>query len=187
MWMRLPVFFSSLLAAVALAAQPYSTWFADSVIDRGVLLGLDGNGAPFITYEHGVFERALEMVYNSTGNSSYLDYMTRGVDNVIADNGSLLDYSKDLPMWPREPIRVLTTLLDLTYYTLDDIRLGQSILSLYLLTGDKKYQKAAAELRLQLQTNPRNHAGGFWHRSTYPYQMWLDGLYMVEVCLPPVQ
>jgi unsaturated rhamnogalacturonyl hydrolase len=35
-------------------------------------------------------------------------------------------------------------------------------------------------LREQLKTQPRTHEGGFWHKKIYPYQMWLDGLYMGE-------
>ena len=30
----------------------------------------------------------------------------------------------------------------------------------------------------QLQAQPRNAEGGFWHKQIYPDQMWLDGLYM---------
>lgn len=47
-------------------------------------------------------------------------------------------------------------------------------------TGESKYKSAADLLRSQLDTNPRNTHGGFWHRSTYPNQMWLDGLYMAS-------
>lgn len=47
-------------------------------------------------------------------------------------------------------------------------------------TGEAKYRQAADLLRSQLQTHPRNSLGGFWHRSTYPNQMWLDGLYMAS-------
>jgi unsaturated rhamnogalacturonyl hydrolase len=32
-----------------------------------------------------------------------------------------------------------------------------------------------------LQTHPRTREGGFWHKQIYPYQVWLDGIYM---CLP---
>ena len=35
-------------------------------------------------------------------------------------------------------------------------------------------------LRRQLKEQPRTHEGGFWHKRIYPYQMWLDGLYMAE-------
>jgi unsaturated rhamnogalacturonyl hydrolase len=33
-------------------------------------------------------------------------------------------------------------------------------------------------LREQLKSQPRTNEGGFWHKKIYPYQMWLDGIYM---------
>ena len=30
----------------------------------------------------------------------------------------------------------------------------------------------------QLKGHPRTSEGGFWHKKIYPFQMWLDGLYM---------
>ncbi|PWW74444.1 Glycoside Hydrolase Family 105 protein, partial [Tuber magnatum] len=112
-----------------------------------------------MSYEHGVMERALQMVYNATGNDTYYTYLKTGVDNLISPTGALLDYN-------------------LTYYTLDDIRLGPEFLYLYLNTGQIKYKTAAETLRLQIQSQPRNEEGGMWHRSTYRNQMWLDGQYM---------
>ena len=35
-------------------------------------------------------------------------------------------------------------------------------------------------LRAQLASQPRTSEGGFWHKKVYPFQMWLDGLYMGE-------
>jgi unsaturated rhamnogalacturonyl hydrolase len=29
-----------------------------------------------------------------------------------------------------------------------------------------------------MRTHPRNNSNGFWHKQIYPYQMWLDGIYM---------
>ena len=52
------------------------------------------------------------------------------------------------------------------------------MLALWQITHDERYQKAAALLRRQLDTQPRTAAGGFWHKQRYPHQMWLDGLYM---------
>ncbi|KAL7275922.1 hypothetical protein RUND412_001114 [Rhizina undulata] len=159
-----PIFLSAACVAFAKgisAARPYSTWMADSVIARDTPLGLDSSGAAYTTYEHGVMERALEYVYNKTGNVTYYNYMKQGVDNIIDSSGNLLDY-------------------DLDYYTLDDVRLGPEFLYLYQETGEAKYKAAADTLRLQLASQPRNNEGGFWHRSTYPYQMWLDGIYMAS-------
>jgi unsaturated rhamnogalacturonyl hydrolase len=41
-------------------------------------------------------------------------------------------------------------------------------------------QKALFLLREQLSVQPRTQAGGFWHKKIYPYQMWLDGIYMAQ-------
>ncbi|CAG8957011.1 hypothetical protein HYFRA_00012491 [Hymenoscyphus fraxineus] len=133
---------------------------ADTIVLRDYANGLR-DGAPFITYEHGVAWRALEMVYNATRDEAYVDHITKGVDNIVTEEGGLLDYN-------------------LTYYTLDDVRIGETLIYLNKNTGEAKYKGAADLLRSQLQTNPRNPEGGFWHRSTYPNQMWLDGLYMVS-------
>src|SRR5690606_21402096 len=43
---------------------------------------------------------------------------------------------------------------------------------------EEKYKKAAQRLREQITWQPRTKEGGFWHKHRYPYQMWLDGLYM---------
>lgn len=69
------------------------------------------DGQPFITYEHGVAWRALEMVYNATQNMSYFEHIRSSVDNIVTQNGSLEDYN-------------------LTYYTLDDIRIGETLVYL---------------------------------------------------------
>ncbi|KAG8936955.1 hypothetical protein FRC03_000262 [Tulasnella sp. 419] len=152
---------SACLAISADAAKPYSSWMADSVIARGEAQGKDSNGNPFITYEHGIFQRALEMLYNKTGSATYYDYMKHSLDNVIDNSGNLLDYN-------------------LTFYTLDDIRLGESIIFLHQKTGQSKYKTAADTFRQQIIQQPRTNAGAFWHRSTYPYQQWLDGIYMAD-------
>lgn len=51
---------------------------------------------------------------------------------------------------------------------------------LYEKTHEEKYAKASDILREQLNRQPRTSDGGFWHKKMYPYQMWLDGLYMAE-------
>ena len=58
--------------------------------------------------------------------------------------------------------------------------MGRSVLLLYRVTGEAKYKKAADLIRSQLANHPRTNEGGFWHKKIYPYQMWLDGLYMGE-------
>ncbi|KAI5780077.1 glycosyl hydrolase [Geopyxis carbonaria] len=149
------------LLGLASAAKPYSVQMVDSVLARRTPIGLSDAGAPFITYEHGVLSLALSMVAAVTGNTTYTSYYRNGLSNVLSPSGTLLDYNK-------------------TYYTLDDIRIGPALLDLHRSTGEAKWKTAASELRSQIDGQPRNSKGGLWHRSTYPNQMWLDGIYMVQ-------
>ncbi len=63
-------------------------------------------------------------------------------------------------------------------YNIDNVAPGRTVLALYRLTGEERYRKCAELLRRQLQSHPRTSEGGFWHKQRYPWQMWLDGLFM---------
>jgi len=65
-------------------------------------------------------------------------------------------------------------------YNLDRVRPGYSMISLYQDYGDEKYKLGIETLIHQMEGQPRTNSGGFWHKKMYPYQMWLDGLYMAE-------
>jgi len=63
-------------------------------------------------------------------------------------------------------------------YNIDNIAPGKTVLALYRLTQEERYRKCADLLRRQLAEHPRTSEGGFWHKQRYPWQMWLDGLFM---------
>ena len=64
-------------------------------------------------------------------------------------------------------------------FNLDNICGGRELLSLYRITGDERYIRAAEGLfEGQLKNQPRLDCGSFWHKGIYPYQVWLDGVYM---------
>jgi len=112
-------------------------------------------------YELGVFLRGIEVLYDVTQQTKYIDYIQFKVDRFVAPNGTIGSYN-------------------FTEYTLDNILTGRLVLTLYEKTKDPKYKTAAGTLRKQLKQQPRTKEGGFWHKLVYPYQMWLDGLYMAE-------
>ena len=68
----------------------------------------------------------------------------------------------------------------LSDFNIDNVAPGKTLLRLYADTKNEKYKNAADTLRKQLSLHPRTNEGGFWHKKIYPYQMWLDGLYMAE-------
>jgi unsaturated rhamnogalacturonyl hydrolase len=63
-------------------------------------------------------------------------------------------------------------------YNIDMIVPGRVVLECYEETHEERLKIAAATLRGQLAKHPRTSDGGFWHKQRYPWQMWLDGLYM---------
>ncbi len=63
-------------------------------------------------------------------------------------------------------------------YNIDSIKPGRVVLRLHEQTGEEKYRKAADLLAKQLEQHPRTSEGAFWHKLSYPHQLWLDGVYM---------
>jgi len=63
-------------------------------------------------------------------------------------------------------------------YNLDQVNAGKLLFGALERTGDERYRKALDLLREQMRTQPRTKSKGFWHKKIYPFQMWLDGIYM---------
>ena len=119
-------------------------------------------GAPWAwNYELGTLLEGMEHVWLNTADPRYYRYIQASVDQLVTANGTI-------------------PTLKLKDYELDNILLGRQLLMLYGATRDVRYYKAATVLYDQLQHQPRNAAGGFWHKQRYPDQMWLDGFYMAE-------
>jgi len=133
--------------------QPWSIRMADSVMRRNV---------PFRWhYEYGLALRAIEQVWLKTGDTKYYDYIKHDIDAFVSDDGRIKTYSVE-------------------EYNLDQINAGRLLFTLHRATGDEKYKKAAYLLREQLRSQPRTSEAGFWHKKIYPYQMWLDSIYMAS-------
>jgi unsaturated rhamnogalacturonyl hydrolase len=121
---------------------------------------LDGKAAKW-TYDMGVILKGFEGLWLNTGDVKYFNYIQQQMDFFVKDDGTIRTYKPD-------------------EYNIDHINNGKLLLLLYRVTLKEKYLKAANLLCQQLQTHPRTNEGGFWHKKIYPYQMWLDGLYMGE-------
>jgi polygalacturonase len=111
------------------------------------------------SYDQGVILRGIESLWNTTGDVQYFKYLQNAMDYYVKEDGSIYDYK------PED-------------FNLDHLNNGKLLLTLYQVTGKEKYKKAIDQLHAQIQSQPRNTLGGFWHKKIYPNQMWLDGLYM---------
>src|SRR5688572_28002987 len=111
------------------------------------------------SYDMGVVLKGFEGIWMNTGDVNYFNAIQKKMDFFVKDDGSIKNY-------------------ELEEYNIDHVNNGKLVLLLYRVLGKEKYKKAADLLRSQLKTHPRTNEGGFWHKKIYPYQMWLDGLYM---------
>ena len=65
-----------------------------------------------------------------------------------------------------------------TNYTLDHVNAAKMLIMAYEKYKDPRFKLALDTFYMQLQEHPRVAEGGFWHKKSYPHQMWLDGVYM---------
>jgi unsaturated rhamnogalacturonyl hydrolase len=135
------------------AGQDWSVRMADSIMRRHPLLSRRWH------YEPGVALFGIQQVWLKTNAQIYFDFIKRNIDTFVEPTGDIRTYR-------------------LEDYNLDQINAGKLLFPLYAASGDARYRQAVYLLRKQLQAQPRNAEGGFWHKQIYPHQMWLDGIYM---------
>jgi unsaturated rhamnogalacturonyl hydrolase len=121
---------------------------------------LDFSSAPKWNYCQGLVLMAIQKTFDQTGDKKYYDYVVSYADTMLLDEGHQIATYK------------------LENYNIDHINPGRILFPLYQETKDEKYKNALDLLRSQMLTQPRTSEGGFWHKKIYPYQMWLDGIYM---------
>ena len=110
-------------------------------------------------YPYSLVLYGFQKLYIKTGNPAYLAYAKTFVDQLIDSEGKIKGY-------------------EITEFNIDSINPGKLLFLLYEKYQDQRYLTAMQSLRLQLQWQPRTKTQGFWHKNIYPWQMWLDGLYM---------
>jgi unsaturated rhamnogalacturonyl hydrolase len=91
----------------------------------------------------------------------YSKYMEDYVDYFVREDGSVIDYK-------------------IEEYNLDRINPAKNIITVYKRTGNPSYRTALDQFITQMETHPKTKAGGYWHKKIYPWQMWLDGIYMAS-------
>jgi len=117
---------------------------------------------PSWNYIDGCMMNSLYTIYKQTGEQKYFDFIESFIDYYVNKDGSIRGY-------------------EVTDYNLDNLNEGRILFDLYPATGKLKYARAIRLLYRQVRTQPRTEYGNFWHKKIYPYQVWLDGLYMAQV------
>lgn len=110
-------------------------------------------------YDYAFLGQAIDRLGNI--DVKYSSYMTDYIDFFVREDGSLYKYK-------------------LGDYNIDRINPGRNVITLYKRTGKEKYKKVIDQLVQQMREQPKTKSGGYWHKKRYPYQMWLDGIYMAS-------
>ena len=122
---------------------------------------LDFNETPKWSYTNGLVLSAAARVYEQTNNQKIYDYIYAYANEMIDSTGTIKTYK-------------------LSNQNLDMIKSGDVLLYLYPKTKEERFLKAMQTLDTQMESQPKTSDGGYWHKKVYPFQMWLDGLYMAE-------
>jgi len=142
---------------------------ADKIIESTMTLYPDPSQLSIIapgdwSYEYGFFLNGVMQRWDKVRNDQYIKYVKRWADHFIDDHGVI----------DKDQYRVRE-------YRLDDILPARLFVTLYQISHEEKYRIAAAAFEDHLAHQPKTTDGGYWHKQIYPYQMWLDGIYMSDV------
>lgn len=119
------------------------------------------NFKDYWNYEDGCVLTGCIQMYEVTGDAGYRDFVFRYLEDVISEDGTIISY-------------------DNGKHSIDSFNSGRALLFAYEQTSGEKYRKAIEFLLGKINNYPRTSEGNFIHKSIYPDQVWLDGLYMVQ-------
>lgn len=150
----------------AAAALGWAKKLADSELERKTL-NYHYQGWDEFRKRPGKFEydvvgmqiAALQALNEFSPNPAYTHALESVTGSYIRDDGHIETFEPDL-------------------FSIDLTKPGEMVILLEQRTGKEKYRKAVDFLRENLKRHPRTSNGAFWHRATYPNQLWLDGVYM---------
>jgi unsaturated rhamnogalacturonyl hydrolase len=137
----------------------WATRMADAVMHASDSLIYYQRDNPKYEYDFAFLASAIDRLGEE--NKKYSDYARAYIDYFVREDGSIKGYKY-------------------SDFNIDRVRPGLNILTLYQGTGETKYRVAADTLASQMKEHPRTKSNGYWHKKIYPWQMWLDGIYMAH-------
>ncbi len=138
----------------------WSVRMADAVMQRfDSLIHYNNPGRVNWQYDIAMLGQAIDKL--GYIDAKYSRYHEDFIDHFVSVDGKILTY-------------------DIEEYNLDNVNPAKGLITQYKRKGDIKYLNAINTIIEQLHNQPKTHAGGYWHKLKYPWQMWLDGIYMAS-------
>lgn len=110
-------------------------------------------------YEHGLVLYANLRAADLHNDETIYPWVYSMYDRLIGEDGTIATYREG-------------------EFNLDQINAGRGLFPLEDRSGEKRFALAQDALKSQLLKHPRCRNGVYWHKEIYPWQIWLDGLYM---------
>lgn len=141
--------------------------------ENGSLWNKESTSAFKWSYINGCMATAMLQLYETTGDSTYKTFADNYMSPFIGTtNSSTKGYIAD-------------NNFKISNYTLDDLNSGKSLIELVNLgsANSSKYTNAVKDTLVNkslnyMLKNQTTAEGNLWHKKAYPYQVWLDGIYM---------
>ncbi len=137
--------------------EKWSVKMANTVMTQADSLIRYVSGKPKWAYDVAFLGMAIDRLGDI--DPKYSKYMEDWVNYFVHDDGSVTDYR-------------------LEEYNLDRIFPGRNVLTVYKRNPQPGHKIALDNFIKQLETHPKTNSGGYWHKKIYPWQMWLDGIFM---------
>ena len=147
------------------AALQWSQRVADSELQYKTLDYAFGGFDPirkrpsYFEYTTGLLMQAYDDLNQVAPDARYADAIQTVMGSFVNTDGSINGYVQ-------------------SKYNIDSINAGKMLLRVYERNKAPRFKTAVDTLYAQLEAHPRTSAGAFWHKQRYPYQVWLDGVYM---------
>jgi len=135
----------------------WSVKMANSVLNRSDSLVYYVDRNPKWAYDVAFLGMAMDRL--GSVDPVYSKYMEDWVKYFVQPDGSIIDYRME-------------------EFNLDRIFPGRNVMTVYKSTDEVKYIYALHGFIDQLKAHPKTKSGGYWHKKIYPWQMWLDGIFM---------
>ena len=112
-------------------------------------------------YEDGCVLKGCMDLYAATGDRKYRDFVINYCDRFVGPDGTIVNF-------------------DCRQYSTDSLNASKALFFALDETGDERYRAAIEQSMERVRNSPRCVCGNFFHKERYPYQVWLDGLYMLQ-------
>ena len=124
------------------------------------------------SYINGCMISALLRLYDVTGNTAYKEQAEQYMSKFVSDTES-------------KTSGYIAASFKISSYALDDLNSGKAMIELTALDSPstEKYNKVLTktlytDILSEMLATRSTAEGNLWHKNAYPYQVWLDGIYM---------